>query len=194
MKYTLINCPDCRRSIDPEIMNAATLQPCPGCQAAIRALVFPARLDEGVPALPSPALPGEATCFYHESNAATASCDGCGKFICVLDDLPFGENHYCRDCINRGQKSGDLPFLVTRRIRYDRLVLAIAVLPILMWPFTLLSAPIAFFLALFFWRKPLSIVPRLRLNYVLALLVSGAQMAGWFFLFYFLFTSMTSSP
>ena len=70
-----------------------------------------------------------------------------------------------------------------RRILYDDIALGLALLPLLMWPFTLMTAPAAIFMVLKYWRRgPTSLVRRTRIRYVLALLFALPQFAGWVWL------------
>jgi hypothetical protein len=79
--------------------------------------------------------------------------------------------------------------LENQRTLYDGIALTLAVLPILMWPLTFITAPASLFIVVRHWRSPLSVVPRTRVRYVLAALFAVAQIAGWLFLFYTIWAS-----
>ena len=57
----------------------------------------------------------------------------------------------------------------------------LAVVPLLMWPFTFLTAPAALYLALRYWKRPLSVVRRTRWRYIAAIAIALAQIAAWIF-------------
>jgi hypothetical protein len=44
-----------------------------------------------------------------------------------------------------------------------------------------------------YWRKPLSILPRTRIRFVLAFLIGLAQICGWVALFYYWFARMKTA-
>jgi hypothetical protein len=122
---------------------------------------------------------GEASCFYHPGRQAVRPCDGCGRFLCALCDVELGREHLCPTCLDTGQRKGKLTALETRRTIYDDAAVAVAVVPLLMWPMTLLTAPLAIGLAVYGWNKPGSLVPRTRVRFYLAILLAAAQLAGW---------------
>jgi hypothetical protein len=69
------------------------------------------------------------------------------------------------------------------------MALSLALLPLLIFYFTILTAPMAMYIALRYWNAPRSIVHRTRIRYVLALLIAAAQMAGWGLGIYYLATA-----
>ena len=56
-----------------------------------------------------------------------------------------------------------------------------------MWPFTLITAPAAIYVALRYWNAPMSLVPRTKIRFILAILFAGAELAGWSFGVYAVF-------
>ena len=76
----------------------------------------------------------------------------------------------------------------TKRTLYDAIALSLAILPLLIFYFTIVTAPIALYLAIRYWNAPLSIVHRTKLRLVLAALLATAQIVGWGIGAYFLFT------
>ena len=61
-----------------------------------------------------------------------------------------------------------------------------APLPLLVFYFTLLTAPAAVFVALRYWNAPRSLVRPTRAGHVAAIVLGVLQLAGWVFLFVFL--------
>jgi hypothetical protein len=72
-----------------------------------------------------------------------------------------------------------LETLVTYRPLYDSMALSLSVLPMLIFPFTIITAPIAIYIAIRYWKRPGSILPRTRFRFVLAILIALAQIVGW---------------
>ena len=87
--------------------------------------------------------------------------------------------HLCSPCLESARRQGGVSELETRRFLFDSAALTLAVVPILIWPFTLVSAPMALFLAIRSFRAPGSLIPRSRLRSWLAILLATAQIVGW---------------
>ncbi|MGH9720805.1 MAG: hypothetical protein ACRD8O_11380 [Bryobacteraceae bacterium] len=172
-------CTKCGTLIPEEWWNAAELNLCTGCDSPVRAMVFPAAFLQPQPAKADASAEGDATCFFHPSKKAAVPCDQCGRFLCSLCDLEFRGQHWCPSCMSTGKKQRKVETLEDRRTNYDSLALAVAVLPgLLIWP-TIISGPVALYLTIRYWRKPLSIVRRSRIRYYLAAIIGGAQTVGW---------------
>ena len=82
--------------------------------------------------------------------------------------------------------------LENQRTLYDGIALSLAVLPLLVFYFTLLTAPIAIFIAIRHWNTPRSIVRRTRIRLVLAIILATIQIIGWGVAAYFLLTATKS--
>ena len=63
-------------------------------------------------------------CAYHAGNAASASCERCGSFLCSLCATPVGGRTYCTACFERLHSSGGLEALKNRFPRPHALALA----------------------------------------------------------------------
>jgi hypothetical protein len=162
---------------------------CAQCGAPFQAWVFPALLrGVGEEAEPAPAAEQEASCFYHASKKAVTVCDGCGVFLCGLCDVSMGGRHLCPRCLEKGGSKGKIRDLQRERFLYDDLALSLSVLPMLIFYFTLLTAPIALYVAIRYWKAPGSLIPRTKVRFVLAIVLATAQVAGWAFLFAWLAT------
>lgn len=195
MDVSTVACPACRFPLPPAFHNAGGV--CPACGQALRVLAFPALYrppDNAVPAAVS--VPGDATCYAHADRVALAACDGCGRFMCGLCDLDFGGRHWCSACLQAAREQPGVRRFEARRIRFDGLSLALAFWPgavLFTWFMTLFTAPAALFLAIRYWRRPLSILPRSRVRFVLAIALSVAQIVGWIALFYAVYRSITQT-
>ncbi len=173
-----LQCPKCLAWLQPEVRD----QPagCQSCGAPIDAHVFPAlgRPLAGATRAESVAGEGEANCFYHAANRAAAVCDACGRFLCALCDIELGGRHVCPACLSAGPESGRVGDLVSSRPVWGQIALLTALLPILFYPFLVVTAPAAVFLGVYGWSKPGSLVRRGKTRHVLAIVIGLAEIAA----------------
>lgn len=181
MTPRLVACTKCRAPLPPVLYNLADLRACPACGARAQVEVFPAALRPPGPGATGEAVlvDGEASCFYHPAKKAVLPCESCGRFLCAVCDVEMNGHHLCPACLESGKKKGRLKQLENRRTLYDSLALAVAVYPMLVWPFTAISAPIALYIAIRHWNAPTSVVPRRKWRAVLAIIIALCQIAGW---------------
>ena len=153
---------------------------CPECGAYSTVRVFPALFSSATgPVATEPAAQGEATCFDHPAKRAVAACSHCGRFVCQLCAVDFKQGVWCPACFAAGDYKAQAAEVENSRTLYDSVALTVAVAPLLLWPFTALSAPIALFLGVRYWNRPLSLVRRWRWRSVLAILIALGEIAGW---------------
>jgi hypothetical protein len=126
----------------------------------------------------------EASCFYHPDKQAVTTCSNCGRFLCSLCDIELNNRHMCPACLESGKKKRRIKDLENHRFRYDKLVLLLALLPILLWPFTLITAPLTVIIAIKYWNAPSSIIKKSRFRLILALIPAGIQIVAWSFVIY----------
>ena len=190
-----IRCAACFSSVPPDAWNRESGSRCNGCSATLEAWVFPSIRATLRGAAASAVLEAsEASCFYHAESRAHAVCDKCGRFVCGLCDLELGRHHYCPACLQSGMAEDALGNLEARRVMWDTAALALAVLPALViWP-TILTGPIALFAAIWWWRRPSSIVPRTKFRFILAIVLALAQIAGWIAVFVAVATKPGTTP
>ena len=162
---------------------------CPGCKSPLQVFVFPA-LTHGL-SLGSAGErlenQDEASCFYHPQKKATLVCEHCGRLLCALCDIEVDNKHICPQCVETGAKKKKLKGLEHHRTLYDSIALGLSLLPLLMWPATLITAPIALYVAIRYWKAPTSIVRRTKFRLVLAILFASLQIIGWSIGLYYLF-------
>jgi len=174
-------CLSCEAPLPLAAVSAVALEPCLACGVAQRWELFPAFSappEESAPAEAIAAPGEEAACAYHPGKKAVAACGRCGLFVCALCELPLGNERICPVCLESGVKKGKLD-LTSHRFLYDRLALMLVTYPLLIFYFTLLTAPIAVFVALRFWKAPRSIVRPGKTRMVVALSVAILELAGW---------------
>lgn len=122
---------------------------------------------------------GEASCYYHPDKQAAKVCSSCGRFLCALCEIDLAGRCLCPACLEQGRQNEQISEMITKRTLHDSIALNASLVPLLLWPVTLVTAPIAFFLALSAWKKPTSILPRTKIRLIFALLFSLLQMIGW---------------
>jgi len=184
-----LTCPKCRIPLRWEMLNQADPIPCPSCRTELLALGFPALVARVAQGQPGEKLvsDADASCFYHPTKKATILCEGCGRFLCALCDIELSNQHLCPTCVETGSRKEKLQDLSRRRVLYDDVALAVALLPVLFWPLTLITAPIALFLAIRYWKAKSSIVPRTKMRFLVAIFFASLQVAGWATFFFFKF-------
>jgi hypothetical protein len=162
---------------------------CPECGAYSIVRVYPALFySQAGPVTAEAAAQGEAACFDHPGKRAVAACGHCGRFVCPLCAVDFKGGVWCPSCFAAGDFSakvvrsaniGPAAELNNSRTLYDSLALTVALAPLVLWPFTAFSAPIALFLAVRYWSRPLSLVRRWRWRSALAILIALSEITGW---------------
>ncbi|MFN7973161.1 MAG: hypothetical protein U0166_12575 [Acidobacteriota bacterium] len=184
----MIACVACKAPLPPETTGGEV--PCDSCGAPTTVLAFPALFAElrGGDA-PSPVVGEEAGCFYHPGSHAEVPCDRCGRFLCRLCDVEISGQHRCTRCLEDLEKEGSSR-LVSERIRYDGAALSLAILPLLIFYFTLITAPIVLFVVVWYWRRPLSVLPYTRWRFVVAGLFALAELMGWIVLLALMFVGL----
>lgn len=175
-------CLDCTRCGTP-LPGAALVAgrwTCGGCEALLDVWAFPALWQAPPSATPGEALSveGEAACFYHPHKRAAVVCDGCGRYLCSLCDVLVGDAHYCPGCLETGKLKTTAASLETQRTLWDQIALSLAVLPMLVFYMTVLTAPIAIVLGIRHWKTPGSLVRRSRWRFVVAIALGALQLIG----------------
>jgi hypothetical protein len=181
-----IPCTKCNKPIPYQLYNTSELVDCPSCSVPLQVEVFPALLKEREKGQSGEniIIENESSCFYHPKKRAVVPCAECGRFLCSLCDIEFNERHLCPQCIEVGKSKRKMKNLETNRVLYDNIALTLAILPIFLfvWP-TIITAPISLFVAIRYWRSPLSIIPRTKVRFIMAIGISGLQITGWALLF-----------
>lgn len=129
-------------------------------------------------------LDDEAACYHHPHRRAQAVCVDCGILICDWCNADHREG-VCLNCFAKRQEN-DKPEHAAQsastRVLYDSVALGLAFIPIIiLWPISVITAPLAIFYALYHWKKhPTSrIVPRSRWRYIVALIFAIPQTLAW---------------
>jgi hypothetical protein len=174
-------CPKCKSVLDPVSWHDPRFGQCRACRVDFEFIGFPALTAARTRVVPKAVLVAEhATCFYHAENQAEAVCESCGRFLCAVCSIEFTGRLLCPGCIATA-KSTDMQ-VINRRTLHDGIAFAFAVLPILFWPLTAITAPTALVYVVVGWRKPGSLVRRGRLKFIVAGLFALAQIVAWVFI------------
>src|SRR5437016_1028123 len=156
MTSSALLCPKCKTPLAEGVLNLSDLTPCTVCAAPLQVEIFPAffrRMAAGRDG-DLVLVEGESTCFYHPQKKAALPCEGCGRFLCALCDCELHGQHFCPACLEIGRKKGKIKSLENQRTLYDSIALSLAILPLLMAYFTILTAPMALYVAIRYWNAP----------------------------------------
>lgn len=193
MDGVAVACPSCGANLPDSAVSTPDLAACPYCRADVRVVTFPALWAGYIPGK-APDLVvelAEASCFYHPGKRAAVPCDHCGRFLCDLCDVALGSRHLCPSCVEGelggAPRAGGRPALGHRRILYDRLAMALAVWPVasivLAWA-TIMTAPLALYVAIRYWTAPGGLGRRPRIGLAVAAGLAALELAAWAALIY----------
>ncbi len=188
--FPAISCDHCKKPLPFANLSKMDLKACPSCGKESFFIFFPALIRPPGEIKTGTTLEDEtaASCYYHPQKKAEIVCDFCGRFLCALCDVLFNNQHLCSACIEDGGKKGRLKSLENKRLLWDETALAVALIPIIFFPLTFVTAPIALYIGIRYWKEPSSIIPRSKLRMLLAIVLALFQMSGWAINFYFHFT------
>ncbi len=181
-----LKCLRCERPLSLTRSHANGPIQCVACGLPMDVHVFPAYFQGPVVVDTGQRLviDDEASCFNHPQKRAEQACSVCGRFLCRLCATEFNNQPTCLTCLTQAQTNSQDSKLEKGRMLYDDLALSLALVPVLAWPLTLVTAPASLFIVLFYWRKgPTSVIKRTRIRYVLAFILAALQMTGWVLVF-----------
>lgn len=177
----VISCPRCGFALSNDVITSVTPLPCTRCGIEIRVEPFPALFRD-----PAPGTVGEqrqtdqeASCFYHPDKMGVVPCSVCGRFLCSLCDIQLDGRRFCPSCVEEERNQGRLTQLVTQRTLHDQIALSLAVIPLLFFWITIVTAPMAIYLSIRNWSSPSSLLPRTRVRFLLAIAIGALQVSGW---------------
>lgn len=191
MTQGTLSCPKCR--VDLLLDQLAPLgqpAPCPSCARPLEGLVFPALHRPQASGKQAEALIAaeDAGCFYHPQSRAQMPCDACGRFLCALCDVELQGQHLCPNCLDSGRKKKTIRTIDDGRILYGGMASITALLPlVIFWPLTILTGPLAVFLAIYGLRKPRSITGHGWMSFIVAIVFGLGETLAWLFFFASLF-------
>jgi len=189
-----LSCPRCSHRLEAAHFISAQSARCPACSSEVEAYLFPAFEALSRPEIHL-AAEGEAVCFFHSRYRAVSPCDNCGRFLCGTCLITVGSRRLCAECLSHARRQRDQDGLVNHAPLFDNVALLLVILPMVTVVFgflTILSAPVSLFLALVYWSRQWSLLPRSRVRFVLAIILAILLMAGWAALLYYLITNLRS--
>jgi hypothetical protein len=176
-----VRCTGCQIPVATGAYNTGAFHNCSGCGAALRIEVFAALLAP--PRLGAEAerilVEGESSCFFHPAKKASVACDGCGRFLCTVCDIELSGRHLCPQCLESGKRKGNLQEIEDRRTLYDSVALALATYPLLIFYFTIITAPMSLYITIRHWKAPSSIISRGKWRFIVAAILATTQLGGW---------------
>jgi hypothetical protein len=104
--------------------------------------------------------------------------------LCALE---LGGETWCATCLSTGATKKRVNSLETRRILWDSVALGIAIIPLVTLIglyFLIFTAPAAIFVALRFWNRPGSVLPRSKIRFLLTIAIALAELGLWSFMAY----------
>jgi ssDNA-binding Zn-finger/Zn-ribbon topoisomerase 1 len=173
-----LSCPKCQRKLDAVSWHDETSGICLNCHTDFQFLPFPALTARSVAAVPGAAVPAEdAVCFFHAENKAEVVCESCGRFLCAVCAIDFAGQKLCPSCIAT-KKARPLQEDKSR-VLYGGFAIALAGGPMILWPMTAVTAPVALGYVIYGWRRPRSLVTPSRARLVIAGVLAVLQIVGW---------------
>jgi hypothetical protein len=174
-----------------EFLNVEEYRACPNCASMLRLEVLPAYFRETAKGSAGEALMAdtEASCFYHPQKRAAVVCSECGRFLCSLCDLELEGKHYCSSCLEAAKEKNKIASIQNRRQLYDVMAFQLALAGILIFYFSIVTAPAAIYLAIKHWKSPSSMVRGgVKWRMIAALVIASLQIIGMAFLIGFFVT------
>ncbi len=192
----LIFCPSCNGALPDYVFRKPKVEiVCPTCSTALGLTIFPALFRSTAKIDPQSMLTmeGEATCFEHATKRAVAVCNKCGRFLCALCEVEVAGQVWCPSCLTSKNTGSPIQALENRRTLFDSIALALAVLPAMFFYPAILTGPAVFYLAIRYWKRPSSIVPRNKWRFVIALLFAFAELGLFALVIFAFFFQLRSS-
>ncbi len=173
-------CPRCKRVLASSSWHDEHSGRCEKCTAEFKFFPFPALHAKAARIAPQAVVVAEeSVCFFHAGNRAESVCEECGRLLCSVCAVNFGGRKICPTCIATAKESPATQ-VVRERALVDSIALTLALAPLLVWPLTLVSAPIALWYTYRNWKMPGSLVRgSSRTRLVLAMVFAGAELIGW---------------
>ncbi|HEY9159810.1 MAG TPA: hypothetical protein VIS94_01810 [Desulfomonilia bacterium] len=183
-----IACKRCGDMIPVSFYNRDSFFPCSKCNTQTMVRVYPALYSGKNVNISESISEGESVCFYHPENTALISCESCGRFLCSVCDIEFDGSHICPGCLEEDRKKRRILNLDSSRTLYDSISLKLSFYPLILFPITIFTAPISFYLAVRYFKIPASIVSRSKYKFIAAIIISSMQILGWAYVFSLIFT------
>jgi uncharacterized Zn finger protein (UPF0148 family) len=181
----VVPCNSCGMPLPEWDLSAGEISTCPDCGSENKVKIFPAALRLTPSIESESAEEGDAACFDHPASRAIASCAQCGRFVCQLCAVELTGNTYCPSCISTGVSKVAGRNVSAARVAFDSIALSVALVPLLFFPITLFTGPVAVFLAVRYWKRPLVLMHANRWRFVAAIAIGLVEVGGlgWLMLY-----------
>jgi hypothetical protein len=178
-------CPLCNRLLGPELWNSGQFQACPACSAQVMTIAFPAiNVPSGANSIVA-CEAGESSCFFHANNRAETICDGCGRFLCGLCSISFGQRKFCPDCVYQSRRQKSNPLVVDQAVLFDNIAIAVLALSVLTLSYLILGLFVSLLtvcMAFVGWKYQRTLVRRSRFRFGFALILGLIGASTWILL------------
>lgn len=167
-------CGYCGSLLKVEAQQGLQSRACPSCQSTMQWEAFPAAVAElkGGQVGKDVMLEQESSCFEHPGKQAVHTCAGCGKFMCTLCDIEWGDQHLCSTCIaNPPDQELKKAKPDHRYFHYDSMALMLALSTIPMYILSFIMAPLTLCMCVFYWKK-LPPSPRSKVRFIAASIIA----------------------
>jgi hypothetical protein len=175
-----VHCTSCAAALPVWVVKARDSAMCPNCNADLMIRVFPALLAarDIVDTRALQIEEGEASCFYHSTKRASASCAQCGRFVCALCAVDFEGKAWCPTCFESATSRRKHRNLENHRILYDSIAFGLVTVPALLYFIpALITAPAAIYVSIRYWKRPTSLIPRWKWRFPVAILLAMGELA-----------------
>ncbi len=188
-----LNCPHCSQPLPIHLFVPGQPAECPACRSRVEAYIFP-EFHQDLSSRPGIHLAQEheAVCYFHSRYRAMTPCDNCGRFLCEICAISRRRRQLCVECLSKVTNTRNETGLVHYAALFDNVALFLVTAPVvtvIFWFFTIFTAPISLFLSFYYWSRQWNLLPRSRLRFVIAILLSLLLIAFWVFVIYYAVTT-----
>ena len=99
--------------------------------------------------------------------------------MCRLCSVEFGSEIWCPSCVAGRSGAAKAAHPETSRTLYDSIVLTLPLASLLVWPFTAIAAPAALVIGAARWKRPTSLVRRLRWRMPVGMALALVEAGLW---------------
>ncbi len=174
------SCPGCQHELGRPGVWQTDGASCPHCRRELEFSAFPALTTGRTATHPLvAAVADDATCFFHTENRAVAVCEGCGRYLCTVCGIDYAGSRLCPSCVAGRTRAGRGDVAARDFVLHDSIAMALAILPLLSFFFTLVTGPVALGYVIYAWQKPLGLLRRSRWRLWVAGGFALVEIAGW---------------
>ncbi|MFH0925298.1 MAG: hypothetical protein V1872_06650 [bacterium] len=177
-----ITCPKCSSFLLGKVFTSLSDSTCPTCGLVMTVKIFPRvfKPNNDTPNINKIITDKESSCYYHVDKVAVSHCLECGRFLCSLCKIEIEGRTVCPLCLELLDSKKEIKSFTTKVTNWDSITLSTSILPLLVWPLTMITAPITLiFICKHFNCVHEYVIPRRRWRFYLAGLFAILQVGGW---------------